>query len=50
MLKYDSSSREVRLTVDRDYQEGTHAYRTYLLHSVTRLSAMLHAVVQHACA
>ena len=23
MLKYDSSSREVRLTVDRDYQEGT---------------------------
>ena len=24
MLKYDSSSREVRLTVDRDYKEGAH--------------------------
>ena len=36
MLKYDSASREVRLTVDRDYKAGKRSHD--IVHNVTMYS------------
>ncbi len=52
MLKYDSSSREVRLTVDRDYQQGTclpYILVTVCLQCYMLLSSSFGRYVQSLC-